>query len=130
MGQEQWEQWKRERNEYFRLIRVKKREAWEAFLEEERTGGEKWTVWKMASRMRQAKTPTIDQAVTFQEKEELFRRKLFPSAPEQDDERTEAREEGEKGKGETIRVEREQVRVAFQGMGGLKAPGKMAYRQG
>lgn len=121
-GEEENEEWKKKRNSYFRLIRKKKKEMWDKWVEEAETNKAMWGVWRLTTKNRIAKTTTLEKegkrAVTFAEKEEMLRATLFQHETADDEEWTRKR------KGERVEMTIEQVRKAFKNMGGLKAPGK------
>lgn len=104
------------------MVRAKnKKGMWDKWVEEAESNEAMWGVWRLTRKNRFAKTPTLRKgnvrAVTLADKERILRQKLFPKETDNDEERSGM-------EGEKVNVTIEQVKRAFRGMRGMKAPGQ------
>lgn len=117
-----WENWKQKRSEYFRSIRLKKKEMWDRFMGEAKTNEEMWGVRRYSLKKRCQKIPTLEHkgstATTFREKEEIRRENVFPGAPASD----EAPHQQDNGK--QVQITTQEVRRSFKNSGPFKGLGE------
>lgn len=120
--EEEDKEWKKERNELFRMILAKKKEMLDSFAEEATDCEAMWGLWRMTSKNQFVKTPTLKhqetRAVSFEQKEELQRERLFPTPVEDNG----GPREGN-GNKRTVMCEAMIQRV-FKAIGNFKAPGE------